>query len=118
MLRRDALRLLAAAGAGAAIADRILRAEEPAAMITRKIPKSGEALPVVGLGTSRTFDVGEAESERAPLLAVVRAMTAAGGRVIDSSPMYGRAEEVVGDLVAQGSLRDKVFLATKVWTKG
>lgn len=87
-------------------------------MTTRTIPKSGEELPVIGLGTSRVFDVGSGESERAPLLGVIRSLTGAGGRVIDSSPMYGRAEEVVGDLVSAGGLGDRVFLASKVWTKG
>ena len=87
-------------------------------MITRPIPKSGEAVPVIGLGTSHVFDVGSEAESRAPLAEVVAALTAAGGRVIDSSPMYGRAEDVVGDLVAAGGHRDRFFLASKVWTTG
>ena len=83
-------------------------------MITRTIPKSREELPVIGLGTWQTFDV-ETERERRPLAEVLDRFSAAGGRVIDSSPMYGRAEEAVG------ALREHVpqaFLATKVWTRG
>lgn len=87
-------------------------------MSTRKIPRSGEALPVVGLGTWQTFDVGPSPAERAPRLEVLRAFLAAGGRVIDSSPMYGRAEEVTGDLLAELPGAPRPFLATKVWTTG
>jgi aryl-alcohol dehydrogenase-like predicted oxidoreductase len=85
-----------------------------AVMNTRPIPKSKEPLPVIGLGTWQTFDVGASDAERAPLRAVLAAFFAAGGRVIDSSPMYGRAEEVTGDLRGDR----QAFLATKVWTTG
>lgn len=91
------------------------------AMLTRAIPKSGERIPVIGMGTWQTFDVGKDPSERAPLAEVLRRFFAAGGRVIDSSPMYGRAEEVVGDLLAElGELAPSAtpFRATKVWTTG
>ncbi|MGH8432603.1 MAG: aldo/keto reductase, partial [Solimonas sp.] len=81
-------------------------------------PSSGEMLPVVGCGTWRTFDVGASPRERAPLAEVLRILFEAGGSVIDSSPMYGPAEGVVGDLLAAAGTRDKVFLATKVWTSG
>jgi diketogulonate reductase-like aldo/keto reductase len=87
-------------------------------MITRPIPSTGEAMPVVGLGTWPVFDVGDGAGERAPLKSVVAALVAAGGRMIDTSPMYGRAEAVVGDIVAELGVRPKVFLATKVWTSG
>ena len=87
-------------------------------MLTRPIPSTGEAMPVVGLGTWPVFDVGGSPAERAPLKAVVEALVAAGGRMIDSSPMYGRAEAVSGELVAELGVRPKVFLATKVWTSG
>jgi diketogulonate reductase-like aldo/keto reductase len=80
-------------------------------MQTRAIPSSGEAVPVIGLGTWQTFDTADVQ----PLLPVVDAFTAAGGRVIDSSPMYGRAEEAVGKV--QGRVT-RPFLATKVWTRG
>jgi diketogulonate reductase-like aldo/keto reductase len=87
-------------------------------MRTRLIPSTREPLPVVGCGTYRTFDVGATPEERAPLLEVLKALFAAGGSVIDSSPMYGAAESVVGDLLAQAQNRSHAFLATKVWTSG
>jgi diketogulonate reductase-like aldo/keto reductase len=87
-------------------------------MMTKLIPSSGEALPVIGLGTWQVFDVGGDAAARAPLSAVMQAFVEAGGKIIDSSPMYGRAEGVTGDLVAELGVRDRVFLATKVWTSG
>lgn len=84
----------------------------------RPIPSSGETLPVIGLGTWRGFDVGEKPAERTPLREVVTTLLGQGGRVIDSSPMYGRAEGVTGDLVAGLGARERSFLATKVWTSG
>ena len=89
-----------------------------AAMITRPIPSSGEAMPVIGLGTWQVFDVGPEERARQQQRAVLQALAAGGGRMIDSSPMYGRAEGVTGDLVAELGLRPRIFLATKVWTSG
>jgi diketogulonate reductase-like aldo/keto reductase len=100
--------MAAAAGAGAGSAG--------ARPIVRAIPSSGERLPVVGLGTWQTFDAGA--DERAPLRRVLDRFVALGGRVVDSSPMYGRAEAVVGDLAAELGLRPRLFLATKVWTSG
>ncbi len=88
------------------------------AMITRPIPSSGEAMPVIGLGTSQVFDVGADERARGPLRAVLQAFVAASGRIIDTSPMYGSAAAVTGDLVADAGVRPHVFLATKVWTSG
>jgi diketogulonate reductase-like aldo/keto reductase len=87
-------------------------------MLTRPIPSTGEAMPVVGLGTWPVFDVGSDEASRAPLREVIRTLVAGAGRMIDTSPMYGRSEGVVGDLVAALGLRDRVFLATKVWISG
>ncbi len=87
-------------------------------MQTRKIPSTGEALPVIGCGTWQTFDVGASPAERAPRAEVLKVLFEAGGSVIDSSPMYGRSEGVVGDLLADAGTRDKAFLATKVWTQG
>lgn len=119
--------LYAAAGAVGALAfGRIARAQ-PAAdrslpvaerIQTRRIPSSGKPLPVVGCGTWLTFDVGSSAAERAPLTEVLRILFEAGGSVIDSSPMYGPAEGVVGDLLAAARSRDRAFLATKVWTSG
>jgi diketogulonate reductase-like aldo/keto reductase len=89
-----------------------------AAMLIRPIPSSGEALPVIGVGTSQVFDVGADAGSRQPLREVLRLMLEAGGKIIDTSPMYGRAEAVTGDLVAEAGARPRVFLATKVWTSG
>ena len=86
--------------------------------IKRAIPASGEQTPVIGLGTYQAFDVGTSASDRAPLKEVLQALVNNGGSVVDSSPMYGRAEEVVGDLTAELGLRPSLFLATKVWTSG
>jgi diketogulonate reductase-like aldo/keto reductase len=110
--RRMVLGLMAAAtvragGAGAA-----------APLLNRPIPSTGETLPAVGLGTWRVFDVGGGTTERAPLKNVLKGLLELGGRVVDSSPMYGTAESVVGDLAADLAIADKLFLATKVWTSG
>jgi diketogulonate reductase-like aldo/keto reductase len=87
-------------------------------MSTRPIPTTKEVLPVIGLGTYRVLDVVPDSAEYAQLPAVLDALFAAGGRVIDSSPMYGRAEQTAGELLAARNLRDKAFIATKVWTQG
>lgn len=87
-------------------------------MHTRPIPSSGEKLPVIGCGTWQTFDVGAAAAERAPLTDVLHVLFASGGSVIDSSPMYGRSEAVVGELLTQLNAHDQAFVATKVWTRG
>jgi len=87
-------------------------------IMTRKIPSTGEELPAIGLGTWQVFDVGGNATERAPLREVIARFEKAGGRLIDSSPMYGSAESVAGDLVAELGLREKLFIATKVWTRG
>jgi aryl-alcohol dehydrogenase-like predicted oxidoreductase len=89
-----------------------------ATLLTRAIPTSGELVPVVGMGTWQTFDVGASAAQRAPLQQVLRAFAEAGGTLVDSSPMYGRAEEVVGDLASTLGLSSSLFVATKVWTSG
>ena len=116
MNRRGFLRGLAGAALASALGNGVAMAET--AMITRPIPSTGEAMPVVGLGTWPVFDVGTDEAARRPLREVVKALVDAGGRMIDTSPMYGRSEGVVGDIVAGLGVRDKVFLATKVWISG
>jgi diketogulonate reductase-like aldo/keto reductase len=112
--RREFLATLGAFGVAAA-----LGAPQAAARsaITRPIPSSGERIPAIGMGTSRTFDVGGGTAARAPLAAVLKAFFGHGGTVIDSSPMYGAAEEVVGALLAQAKPK-RLFAATKVWTDG
>jgi diketogulonate reductase-like aldo/keto reductase len=89
-----------------------------ASMLQRPIPSTGERLPVIGLGTWQTFDVGPSAADRAPLETVLREFVRLGGRLIDSSPMYGRSEAVVGDLAARLGIRKQLFVATKVWTTG
>src|ERR1051325_1840890 len=114
MTRRQSLRMMLAA-AGLALTKDLMAS---AALLARPIPKSGEMLPVVGLGTWQTFDVSGSEAVRAPLREVLVQLVERGGRVIDSSPMYGRSETVVGDLLTELKLRPQLFLATKVWTSG
>ena len=87
-------------------------------MLERPIPRSGEPLPVVGLGTWQTFDVAPNSPLLADLKEVMRTLVEHGGKVVDSSPMYGQAERVVGDLAAELNLHPKLFLATNVWTRG
>jgi len=86
--------------------------------ITRTIPSSGERIPVIGMGTSRTFDVGDDPQARRQLQEVLQAFFDNGGALIDSSPMYGNAEEVVGDLLKNTRNKNALFAATKVWTYG
>ena len=119
--RRHAARVMAGTGAALFLAMESTNAQpEPSSadMIKRAIPSSGEKLPVIGLGTWRVFDVSSSNAGRAPLEEVLRAFVRQGARVIDSSPMYGRSEEVIGDLLAQLGLQESLFLATKVWTTG
>ncbi|HEY9448090.1 MAG TPA: aldo/keto reductase [Burkholderiales bacterium] len=94
------------------------RAHAAATPLHRPIPRSGEAIPVVGLGTWQTFDVGPDAPQRAGLKEVLRELVTLGGRVVDSSPMYGESERVVGDLTSELGNRRELFFATKVWTAG
>jgi diketogulonate reductase-like aldo/keto reductase len=112
--RRGFLRLL---GSGTALVSNFSIAQNPKIM-TRKIPSTGEDLPAIGLGTWQVFDAGSNAAARAPLREVISEFAKAGGKMIDSSPMYGSAESVAGDLVAELGLREKLFIATKVWTRG
>ena len=114
--RRDWLS--STAGFAAALPFARAMAQPVERMTTRPIPSSKEALPVIGLGTYRVLDVAPDSAEYSELPAVLDALFAAGGRVIDSSPMYGRAEQTAGELLAARNLRDKAFIATKVWTQG
>lgn len=125
LTRRDFLRLTAAAGAAAALAPLAASAAANGSkkatdtLNLRAIPASGEKIPVIGLGTSRTFDVDPAdEAALEPLLGVMREFHGGGGRLIDSSPMYGHAETVTGILARRLEIADELFMATKVWTEG
>jgi diketogulonate reductase-like aldo/keto reductase len=115
--RREAARVIGGAAA-AALCSIPLRAAEETTMLSRAIPATGEKIPAVGLGTWQVFDVGASPNERQPLRQVLTRFVQLGGKVIDSSPMYGRAESVIGDLTNELQLREKLFLATKVWTSG
>ncbi len=118
------MKMMVAAGTGLAVTG-IVNADEPqeahssaagpAAVARRRIPSTGELLPVIGLGTSRTFDADPAGDIDA-LVDVMRAFLAAGGTLVDSSPMYRRAETIVGTLLNRLDRHD-LFFATKVWTK-
>jgi aryl-alcohol dehydrogenase-like predicted oxidoreductase len=97
---------------------RVEAAPPGAAPLQRAIPKSGELLPAVGLGTWQTFDVAGDVQGRAAARETLRLFVELGGRVIDSSPMYGSSESVVGELAAELGVQSSLFLATKVWTTG
>lgn len=111
MSRRNFIRFASAAALAAFGGD-------ASPIVMRPVPRTGERLPVIGLGTWQTFDVGAAEAERGPLREVLRLFVEHGGAVVDSSPMYGRAETVLGALAAELAVRPRLFIATKVWTSG
>jgi diketogulonate reductase-like aldo/keto reductase len=111
--RRDVIRLAAAAGLLPA-----LSAAEDESMITRKIPVTGEELPVIGLGTWQVFDVQSTPREIGLRQKIVDLLIENGGSLIDTSPMYNRSEKVIGDVLAASGNRNRLFLATKVWTDG
>jgi len=88
-------------------------------MLTRKIPSTGEPIPAVGLGTWQTFDPPSLDAPSlGPLEQILQTFFDLGGRVVDSSPMYGKAEQVTGDLSTRLKINDRLFIATKVWTRG
>ena len=110
--------LLTAAGVAALTALKPAASAVPGGLAERAIPGSGERLPVIGVGTWQTFDVGTDRVARGALKEVLGLFASAGGRVIDSSPMYGSSEAVTGDLASEAGLAGKLFVATKVWTEG
>lgn len=111
--------LALAAGAGCALAlPRKAPGQQGGGMLTREVRSSGEALPAIGLGTWQTFDVGADERARARLREVLGRFFAAGARLVDSSPMYGSSESVVGDLLRGTAWARQALVATKVWTRG
>jgi diketogulonate reductase-like aldo/keto reductase len=112
--RRQMLTTFASAGAVTVLPR--LTSAQGAPLLTRAIPSSGEQLPLVGLGSWRTFNVGNDAEARDACTGVMRAFFAGGGRMIDSSPMYGSAQDTIGLGLAKLVARDKVFSADKVWT--
>lgn len=115
LTRAQFLSIVAAAAAGAVAP---ASAQKGPRMISRTIPSSGVAVPIIGVGTWRGFDVGADAGKRTQLAGVLQALFDAGGRVIDSSPMYGSSEDVSGDLLTALRAHDRAFVATKVWTEG
>ncbi len=109
---------LAAASAASLVLGAAADGVPSSAMRTCPIPATDEALPVIGCGTYVGFDVAPGSAEYQRLPGVLQALFGAGGAVIDSSPMYGRAEVVTGELLAAAGSHGKAFLATKVWTRG
>ena len=91
---------------------------ETETMLRRSIPGTDESLPVIGLGTYEVFDVAGSPDEIAARKEIIDMLIDRGGSVVDSSPMYNRSERIVGDILESSGNRDKVFLATKVWTNG
>lgn len=115
--RRDMLRLVVAGTSLAMLKADDAEAQNRGAIVTRRIPSSKEELPLIGLGSWITFNVGDDPEGRARSAEVMRAFFAAEGRLIDSSPMYGSSQSVIGDGVAK--LRPpRLFSADKVWTRG
>jgi diketogulonate reductase-like aldo/keto reductase len=110
--RRRALLALAAAGA---LGSELRPALAQTRIMTKPIPSTAEPLPLIGVGTWQTFDVGGDAAARGPLREVLKLLNK---NLIDSSPMYGTSETVPGDLMAELGLRDQLFVATKVWTSG
>ena len=115
--RRDILRIGGAAGLTASLPPSLSWAAE-SPVIQRAIPKSGEKLPIVGVGTSRVFDIDDDPAAWAQRQAVLQQLFDGGGRLIDTAPSYGDAERVVGGLLARMGARDRAFLATKVRAYG
>ncbi len=113
--RRELLKAGVGVGASLLLPPTGARADS---LIQRKIPSSGESLPVIGIGTARRYEVVTTEAERAPLREVLRHFADMGGKVLDTAPSYGTAEAVVGDLVAALNIRGSLFLATKVGARG
>lgn len=114
--RRTALRSVAGITALAAVNPCL--ALTPGGLVGKTIPSSGETLPAIGVGTWQTFDVGSDAASRGDLKQVLSLFATVGARVIDSSPMYGSSETVAGDLTAELGIMSKLFVATKVWTRG
>ena len=118
--RRQAAKLIGTTVAGALLpigTSRIYAAGESSRRIMRSIPSTGEKLPVIGLGSALTFDVRSRSPEAGKVGEVLTLFVKHGGKLIDTSPAYGNAESLIGELAYESHLRDSLFLATKVWTR-
>jgi aryl-alcohol dehydrogenase-like predicted oxidoreductase len=118
--RRQAAKLIGTTVAGALLpigTSRIYAAGESSRRIMRSIPSTGEKLPVIGLGSALTFDVRSRSPEAKTVGEVLALFVKHGGKLIDTSPAYGNAESLIGELAYESHLRDSLFLATKVWTR-
>jgi diketogulonate reductase-like aldo/keto reductase len=111
-------RLLLQAGAATLLAPVTESRAAPAGLITRAIPRSGERLPAIGLGTYQVFDLPQTQLAGTELQTVLKRFVELGGTVVDSSPMYGHAEATTGILSSALNVRKSLFFATKVWTSG
>tara|TARA_R110002096_G_scaffold65006_3_gene158269 strand:+ start:1025 stop:1939 length:915 start_codon:yes stop_codon:yes gene_type:complete len=111
-------RELIAAAAALGILPHNALGNSPQRMKTKAIPSTGEALPVVGLGTYQVFDVNSSQQAIQLRQEIVALLTAHGGSLLDTSPMYNRSEKVIGDVIGSADNRSDLFLATKVWTNG
>lgn len=122
LTRRQMIKLMGTAGAGLSVFTETLAQQygftQTASMLKRAIPSSGELLPVAGLGSWIQFDVADNAPAITALKEVLKTVNGKGGKLIDSSSMYGRSEKVIGDLTNETGLADHFFYATKVWTKG
>jgi diketogulonate reductase-like aldo/keto reductase len=121
LTRREAARLIGVGAAGLLLPVAASEAQshsKSSGMLMRSIPSTGEKLPVIGLGSATTFDVHPGSPQLKSLGEVLSLFVEHGGKLIDSSPMYGQAEGVIGSLAARNHLRDSLFIATKVWTNG
>ena len=118
--RRRAAKLIGVSAAGAVLplgATRLFAADESTRRVMRSIPSTGEKLPVIGLGTALTFDVPSRSAQATQCAEVMALFVKHGGKLIDTSPAYGNAESMIGDLAFKSHLRESLFLATKVWTR-
>ena len=116
--RREILKMYGLGSLGLAASPTLVSFSKTQKMSTRSIPSSGEQLPIVGVGTWQTFDVGDSAKDLVILRQVLDEMKKFGGKVIDSSPMYGSSEAVVGNLTHDPEFESSFFYATKVWTSG
>ena len=118
--RRQAAKLIGAAAAGVFLPDGhscLLAAEKSLPKIVRTIQKTGEKLPVIGLGSALTFDAPSRSPKAHQVAEVMTLFVKLGGKLIDTSPAYGNAESLIGEIAFKSGLRDSLFFATKVWTR-